>query len=296
VKVVADECCANCGIAPVDDIQLKECYGGCDLVKYCSDNCQENHREQHKVECKKRKAELRDKELFTQPEETCFGECPLCFLPLPIDLQKSSFYSCCCQTVCNGCVYANFKSRGNSDCPFCREPAISGEEKHNKRTMKRVKANDPVALNQMGARHLVEGDYESGLRFLNSAAELGDSIAHNLLGHSYYNGEGVEKDLEKGIHHLEEAAIGGHPDARYDLACYEDKNGNIERMVKHLIIAAKLGYEDSMKSLWKIYSAGHITKEELEATLRTHKAAIDATKSSQREKAEVYFQQLASSR
>jgi len=54
--------------------------------------------------------------------------------------------------------------------------------------------------------------------------------------------------------------------------------------VKHFIIAGNLGYEESMKVLWKYYSAGGITKEELESTLRTHKAAIDATKSVQRTK------------
>ena len=59
----------------------------------------------------------------------------------------------------------------------------------------------------------------------------------------------------------------------------------MKRAVKHFIIAANLGYEDSMKTLWKHYSAGDITKEELEVTLRTHKAAIDAMKSPQREEA-----------
>jgi hypothetical protein len=32
----ADVCCANCGIAGVDDVKLKECTN-CDLVKYCGD-------------------------------------------------------------------------------------------------------------------------------------------------------------------------------------------------------------------------------------------------------------------
>jgi hypothetical protein len=37
-------CCASCGTAAVDDIKLKNCDGGCDLVKYCSDTCEANHR------------------------------------------------------------------------------------------------------------------------------------------------------------------------------------------------------------------------------------------------------------
>jgi len=39
-----DEVCANCGISAVDDVNLEEC-PDCDLVKYCSDKCQGQHRE-----------------------------------------------------------------------------------------------------------------------------------------------------------------------------------------------------------------------------------------------------------
>jgi hypothetical protein len=88
---------------------------------------------------------------------------------------------------------------------------------------------------------------------------------------------------------LGKAAIGGHPSARHNLACNEERNGNTERAMKHLTIAANLGCEDSMKVLWKHYSIGNITKEELESTLRSHKAAIDAMKSAQRDAAEAYY-------
>ena len=90
--------------------------------------------------------------------------------------------------------------------------------------------------------------------------------------------------------------MGGHPYARYNLSYYEEVIGNIDRAVNHLIIAAKLGYEESMKELWKYYSAGHITKETLDSTLRSHQSAIDATKSLQREEAEAICQQQAASR
>jgi hypothetical protein len=56
--------------------------------------------------------------------------------------------------------------------------------------------------------------------------------------------------------------------------------------VKHYIIAANLGLEESMKALWKHYSDGNITKEELEATLRAHQAALDEMKSPERDAAE----------
>jgi hypothetical protein len=87
--------CANCGIAGVDEIKLKICDGGCDLVKYCSDKCRDDHREQHHDYCKKRAAKLHDKRLFTQPDGAHLGECPICFLPIPLGKGKSTFMSCC---------------------------------------------------------------------------------------------------------------------------------------------------------------------------------------------------------
>ena len=83
-KVAADISCASCGIAEVDDIKLKNC-DACDLVRYCSDTCQEDHRPNHEAICKEREAELRDELLFRQPESSCFGDCPICCLPLPLD-------------------------------------------------------------------------------------------------------------------------------------------------------------------------------------------------------------------
>ena len=223
----ADEVCASCGIAPVDDIKLKICNGGCDLVKYCSNTCQENHREQHEEDCKKRKAEIRDKELFEQPEETHLGECPICFLPLSLDPDKSSFYSCCCKSACNGCSYADCMNNRRNKCPFCREPVLIGEEENYKRVMERVKANDPNAFSQMGVIRGKEGDYDKAVEYYTKAAKLGDVDAHYRLGYMYYNGHGVEKDEEKVIHYLEKAATGGHPLARHNLAYHEEKNGNI---------------------------------------------------------------------
>ena len=284
----ADVCCANCGAAEIDDIKLEEC-NDCDLVKYCSDNCREDHREQHEEECKNRKGLLHDRKLFTQPDETHHGECPLCFLPMPLDRSKTMFRTCCSEIVCDGCIYANMMANMHDEvkanrCPFCREVADDDENK--KRTMKRVKANDPAALSHMGEMCYKEGDYEDAFEYWKKASELGDLNAHHQLGCMYRDGEDAEEDEGKAVYHYEIAAIGGNPYARNMLGAIELKNGNSERAVKHMIIAAKLGYEESMKSLWKLYSIGHITKEDLDATLRSHHAAINAMKSAQRDAAE----------
>jgi TPR repeat protein len=159
----------------------------------------------------------------------------------------------------------------------------SGDKETHKRMMKRVKANDPAALRHMGGQYYDKRDYDGAFEYLTKAAELGDIEAHHQLGYMYHQGDGVEKDEEKALYHWEKAAIGGHPIARHVLALTEEKNGNMERAVKHYIIAAKVGYELSMKELWKHYSHGNITKEDLDATLRSHQAALDGMKSAQRD-------------
>ncbi len=283
--------CANCGIAGVDDVKLEECGTECHSVRYCGDKCREDHREQHEEECNRQKDALYDKKLFSQPDETHLGDCPICFLPLPLDSRKSTFKSCCSKIVCMGCVLADRRSsNGGHRCPFCRE-AVPDEEEFERRLVKRIEANDPAALYHMGAkRYHKHGDYDGAIEYLTKAAKLGYFEAQCLLGSMYMEGEGVEKDKEKALHHYEKAAIGGNPYARYNLGWYEQKSGKIERAAKHFIIAAKLGFELSMKSIWSMFKDGHITKEDLETTLRSHQGAIDAMKSPQRDIADLALQ------
>jgi len=106
VEEAAMMCCASCGTAGVDDIKLKDC-SACKLVKYCGVKSQKDHRPQHKKECKKRAAELRDEMLFKQPESSYLGDCPICCLPLPLDPTKSILMACCCKLICDGCHVAN---------------------------------------------------------------------------------------------------------------------------------------------------------------------------------------------
>ena len=295
-----DNVCANCGIAGVDEIKLEDC-DGCDLAKYCSNNCREEHREEHKEVCKKREDKLHDKRLFTQPDGTHRGECPICFLPMSLDGDKSTFMSCCGKTICNGCMHAHIMSNEHDKvkalrCVFCRTPA-SDKEEFRKRERERIEANDPAVFNNKGTECYNKGDYDKAVEYWTKAAKLGNAEAHYQLGCTYENGEGgVEKDEEKEVYHLEKAAIGGHPEARYNLACYEEENGNMERAVKHWIIAANLGCGDSMKELLEAYKNGHVTKEEYGTTLRTHQAAIEATKSSQREAAYTFIAEMEQKR
>ena len=279
--------CASCGIAGIDEIKLKEC--SCDLVRYCSDECQRDHKSDHEEACKQRAAELREELLFKQPKSSHFNDCPICCLPLPLDIKKSSMYTCCSKFICKGCAHANrmrqVERRIQPACPFCREP-IPTDEGRRRHLMKRVEANNPVALSHEGMLQYSNGNYRNAFEYFTKASELGDAEAHFRLASMYRLEHGVEEDIGKSMYHLEEAAIGGHPDARYALGDEEHVNGNIARAVKHWIIASTLGQDDSIKELMDYFRKGFVSNKELASALRAHKAAVDATKSPQREAVE----------
>ena len=278
--------CASCGTAEGNEISLKQC-NGCDLVRYCSDTCQELHRPEHEAKCKERAAELRDDVLFSQPESSHEGDCPICCLPVPLDPKLSTMYSCCSKVVCVGCEFANELRQEREDlekaCPFCRHPEPKSQKEFTKNLMKRALANDTYALWQMGLRHYSEGDYDGAIKYLIKAAELGSVEAHADLGDCYSEGKGVEKDEVKALYYWEEAAIQGHPEARYNLAFHEWDNDRDDRAVKHWIIAACLGHDESLQELKDCYKDGDVSKDDFAMALRGHYAAVAATKSPQRE-------------
>jgi len=138
----------------------------------------------------------------------------------------------------------------------------------------------------MGDEHYTKGDFDCAFQYYTKAAGLNGAQAHCELSHMYFEGKGVEKNGKLENYHLEEAAIRGHPEARYNLGFNEGKIGNIERAVKHYIITASHGENDAVTVLKKGYRVGQISREDFAATLRAHQAAIDAAKSTQREAAD----------
>ena len=284
--------CASCGTTGGGDIKLKKCTA-CYLVQYCSDECQKDHRPKHEEKCKKRAAEQRDELLFKQPESNHQGDCPICCLPVPLGLEKSILYPCCSKQICKGCSLANMKreiwGKLEPKCPFCRKALPKTQDESNERLMKRTEANDPIAMRHLGMVRDREGDYSTAFEYFTRAAVLGDVQAHFELSNLYYYGRGVEKDEEKMLHHVEQAAIGGHHDARHNLGCTEGENGQCERAVKHWSIAAKLGHDRSLECLKVLYEAGHVGKDDFDAALCGHQAAIDASTSPQRKAADEFY-------
>ena len=126
---------------------------------------------------KKRAARSSDELLFKQPESRNLGDCPICCLPLPIDLAKSTLQVCCSKTSCNGCKYANliggFEAKREMSCPFCRKAVIKTKEECLNLMMKRIGVNDPASLAYQGGEEYDKGDYQKAFEYYVKAAEVG---------------------------------------------------------------------------------------------------------------------------
>ncbi|KAL7527416.1 hypothetical protein ACHAXR_001952 [Thalassiosira sp. AJA248-18] len=277
--------CAACGEGGDN---LKTCTA-CKLVKYCNVTCQKAHRPKHKTVCKKRASELFDEALFKQPPPK--DDCPICFLPLPLASSEMRYKTCCGKIICSGCGHADALARAPAEpiCPFCRTPAATSVEGAIKRIEKRVEAGDTNAMRTLGFRYLrgdgLPQDFNKAWELWHQAVKLGGITTHCDIGSLYFNGEGVEKDVKKAKYHCELGAMGGDRIARYNLGIVERDKGNMNRAMKHFVISAGFGDDESLEKIKDAFSDGHVTKDDFEKALRAHKEAEDEMQSDQRDTA-----------
>ena len=159
-----------------------------------------------------------------------------------------------------------------------------------KRLFERMeKLNDAIAMNNLGGFYkLGENgfpiDYSKAAELFQRASDLGNAEAHLNFGNSYHFGKGVKKDIKNAVYHWQIAAMKGSEDARYNLGMVESHE-NFDRAMKHLMISAKCGHDDSLQKVKEGFMMGRVTKTDFEITLRGHKASQDEMKSDHRESA-----------
>ena len=283
--------CANCGKGEEESTSLKTC-GACMLVKYCNSECQKAHRPQHKKECRLRVAELHEEALFKQPPPQ-LEDCPICFLRMPSLATGWKYSTCCGKIICSGCVYVGALVGDDKLCPFCRTPAPFSDEENIKRVKKRVEVGDAGAFYNLGCDY-AEGmygmpqDLDKALELLYRAGELGHAASYCNIGYAYFNGEGVERDKQKAKHYWELAAMGGDVHARHNLGTVETCSGNMNKALKHYMIAVGSGYHDSLMNIKQLYSKGFATKDDYAKALKAYQAYLVEVKSDQRDEAAAY--------
>ena len=197
--------------------------------------------------------------------------------------------------ICSGCILAAHERGMNNICAFCREPIPEGPTASLALVQKRVDAGDARAMNSLGEKYDfgqlgLQQDKSRAAELYREAANLGSVEAHTNLGFFYSNGKGgVEKDETKAVYHFEIAAKAGHSKARFNLGAMEARNSYFVRALKHWMIAAKTGDEDSLMNIKICHKKGFATKEDYSLALIGYQQAVEETKSDQRDKATVYF-------
>ena len=96
----------------------------------------------------------------------------------------------------------------------------------------------------------------------------------------------MKKNKKMSEYHCKLAAIGGHDGCRNMLGNIEKKAGNMDRAMKHYMIAASAGNDNSLKKVGEGYKGGYVTKEEYAKTLRAFKVSQDEVKSEERRRAD----------
>ena len=234
--------CANCG---KEGSNLNIC-NKCKEATYCNASCKKKHRSKHKKQCERRVAEMHDETLFRDPPPQ-HGDCPICFIRLPIMGSGRQYMSCCGKRICSGCCYADVydnhgKIIADKKCPFCRTPLPTSEKESMERLKKRMEVGDTYAFYMMGCYHTrgqfgLPRDSAKAIEFWRKAGRFG----YNIIGNAYYNGKNVERDEKKATHYFELAAMDGMVSARYNLGGSEYKAGNYDRALKHYMIAVRGG-------------------------------------------------------
>ena len=237
---------------------------------------------------------ISDEELFKQPPPE--EDCAICFLRLPSLASAQIYMACCGKIICSGCIYAvASRDGGVCLCPFCRSPAPATDELVVKEYKRRMELNDATAIYNLGTfynegRFGLPHNYAKALELYHQAAELGHYGAYYNIGYLYAEGLGVERNEEKAMHYWELAAMGGIIEARYSLGVWEDEAENLDRALKHYMIAVKSGNMEALNCIKALYMEGHATKDDYAESLRSRQAYVDEIWSDQRDEAAAHHE------
>ena len=240
------------------------------------------------LERERRADELHDEKLFKKPLPK--EDCPICMLLLPSLITGYKYSACCGKMICSGCIHAVEKRDGGAGlCPFCRTPAPTSDEMI-EQFKKRMEVDDAQAIENIGCYYYngmygLPQDHAKALELWHRAAELGEATAYYNIGMAYLHGRGVERDEQKARHYWELAAMRGHVMARHNLGIFEGRAGNMDRAVKHHMIAAGCGDNDSLKNIKQMFTNGDATKDDYAKALQAYQTDLVEIKSPQRDEA-----------
>jgi len=236
-------------------------------------------------------------DLFKDPPPQ--EDCMFCFLPMPCHSSvcgvAKEYQFCCGKMLCSACM-----DLSRDKCPFCSTPPVYLGKELLERCMTRIDLLDERAFVELAFAYRdgkwgLKSDRKYAMDLLYQAAELAlfsvdkplfeSSTAHFSIANAYLHGIGVEKNRSKATYYWKLAAMGGHESARYNLGVTAELDDNLNRAMKHYMIAAKAGYNNALAKVGKGHKAGYASKDDYVSTLRAFKVCRDNMSSNQRDNA-----------
>ena len=281
----------------------------CKVTTYCNAVCKKVHKKKHKKDCEEYvrlaaekhneelriAAELHEEKLFKDPPSQ-HGDCPICFLRIPNLNSGWKYQLCCGKQICMGCycapVYDNQGNKVDKVCPYCRVPNPKSEEERGERGRILMEKGNAIAIYDKGCfyyhgKYGHPRDRKKALEHWHRAGELGHAMAYSNIGYAYSYGQGgVKVDMKKANHYYELSAMMGNERARHNLSLVEEEEaGNMDRALKHLMIAVGGGFNLSLERIKELYTDGTVTKECYTKALQAYQEYLGEIKSVQRDKA-----------
>ncbi|EJK65155.1 hypothetical protein THAOC_14027 [Thalassiosira oceanica] len=193
---------------------------------------------------------------------------------------------CCMKRICYGCNYAARK-RGMKGCPFCRTACPDNDADRLALIRARVAKKNPEAIFFLGQQYFfgdlgLQKDMRKAVELWTKAADLGSIEALFQLGCIQ---EDIQEDKARAAEFYEKAAMQGCVEARHNLGGCEGQKGNHDRAVRHLLISAKMGHEESVGNIRRVFMRGLATKEQYAEALKGYQDAVEEMKSHDRDEA-----------
>jgi len=243
----------------------------------------------------------KDPDLFKPPPPR--EDCPICMLPLPFEYRTLAYRVCCGAVLCAACFEeskrviekTNVKKRKKKlpllefCCPFCREPMDESHEKAIIRLRKRIELNDVVAHHCLAQSYLggsdgFPKDQRKAFELFLRATELGSLHAPVIVAECFGEGRGVNMDAAKEKHYLKVAAKRGDMLGRHCLGMVEWNGGNKSLAMKHWLISAAAGHDESLRQIKEGFMNGFVNRDEYAYALRTHQKVRDDAQSEERDR------------
>lgn len=125
-------------------------------------------------------------------------------------------------------------------------------------------------------RECESGTPEMGARMLRELAEEGDADALYCLGGCYYEGKGVEQDMEKGVAYYKTASEKGCSPATLALGVYYNNElGDIEKGLEYIRKSADEGFATANYLLSDLYEKGFGVEKDMEKSFAYLKRAAE---------------------